>query len=119
VHGKEILDLKKKGLVYGRKPNYYLADKIIVRTGNGELKARYIKQRGFDDEHYKKLILEYLRTFKEATRGDFEILLTAKLPEILNEKQKRVKISNLLSALRREKKIRNKGTNYNPRYIIV
>jgi ATP-dependent DNA helicase RecG len=119
VEEKEILNLKKKGLVAGRKPNYFLSDMVLSKTGDVELKAQYIKHRGFDDEHYKNMILEYLRTYKEANRKDLETLLISKLPEILNEKQKQNKISNLLAALRKKRKIRNTGTIYKPRYVLV
>ena len=116
VHEKEIADLKKKGLVTGRKPNYFLSDKVLAKTGDDKLKAQYIKHRGFDDKHYKSMILEYLRTYKEATRKELETLLITKLPEILDEKQKYNKISNLLGSLTREGKIQNKGVNKKPRY---
>lgn len=116
---KEILDLRKKGLIAGRKPNFYLSDKIPAKTGNGELKAQYIKHRGFDDDHYKNMILKYLGTYKEATRRDLDTLLFAKLPDILSEKQKQNKISNLLGALSRQKKIRNRGTTNKPKYVLI
>jgi ATP-dependent DNA helicase RecG len=105
--------------VAGRKPNYFLSDIVLSKTGDVELKAQYIKHRGFDDEHYKNMILEYLKTYKEASRKDLESLLIAKLPDILDEKQKQNKISNLLAALRKKEKIRNTGTIYKPRYGLV
>lgn len=119
VHDKEILDLKKKGLIVGRKPNYFLSDIVLAKTGNGDLKAQYIKQRGFDDEYYKNMILEYLRKYKEATRKELETLLIPKFPEILNEKQKQIKLSNLLASLRKRGKIQNIGTVYKSRYTLV
>ncbi|HLP60587.1 MAG TPA: RNA-binding domain-containing protein [Candidatus Deferrimicrobium sp.] len=119
VHEKEIVGLKKKGLITGRKPNYFLSDKVLAKTGDDQLKAQYIKHRGFDDEYYKNMILEYLRKYKEATRKDLETLLIAKLPEILDEKQKQIKLSNLLAALRKKEKIQNIGTIYKPRYALV
>jgi ATP-dependent DNA helicase RecG len=116
VHEKEITDLKKKGLVTGRKPNYFLSDKVLAKTGDDKLKAQYIKHRGFDDEYYKNMILRYLKTFKEATRKDLETLLIPKFPEILDEKQKLIKLSNLLSTLRSEGKIVNRASHKKPRY---
>jgi len=119
VQDKEIITLKKKGMISGRKPNYFLSDIVLGKTGDDKLKAQYIKHRGFDDEYYKNMILEYLRKYKEASRKDLETLLIAKLPEILDEKQKQIKLSNLLAALRKRGKIQNIGTVYKSRYALV
>lgn len=119
VQDKEIITLKKKGMISGRKPNYFLSDIVLGKTGDDRLKAQYIKHRGFDDEYYKKMILEYLRKYKEATRKDLETLIIAKLPEILDEKQKQIKLSNLLASLRKRGKIQNIGTVYKSRYALV
>jgi len=119
VQDKEIITLKKKGMISGRKPNYFLSDIVLGKTGDDKLKAQYIKHRGFDDEYYKNMILEYLRKYKEASRKDLDTLLISKLPEILDEKQKNNKMSNLLGTLSREGKIKNKGTTNKPKYVLI
>src|SRR3989338_4170807 len=106
---EEIKSLKDFGLIEGRKPNYVISAKITATLSNGELKAHYIKQRGLDDEHYKKMIIEYLKKFGKSPRKNIEKFLLEKLPDILNNAQKRNKITNLLSALRIEEKIKNSG----------
>src|SRR3990172_3202490 len=106
---EEIKNLKDFGLIEGRKPNYVISAKITATLSNGELKAHYIKQRGLDDEHYKKMIIEYLKKFGKSPRKNIEKFLLEKLPDILNNAQKRNKITNLLSALRIEEKIKNSG----------
>lgn len=73
------------------------------------LVTRYLKQRGLDDGHYKKLIIEYLGKFGVSHRKDLEKFLWDKLPGILTETQKKNKIGNLLSALRMDWKIQNNG----------
>lgn len=65
------------------------------------------------------MILEYLKKYKDATRKDLEALLVDKLPEILDEKQKQNKLSNLLASLRKKGKIKNIGTIYKSKYIRV
>ena len=65
-------------------------------------KAQYIKNRGFDDGFYKKLILEYLGQFSKGTKADFVKLLSDKLPDVLSVRQKDDKVRNYLAALRRE-----------------
>ncbi|MCF6147464.1 MAG: transcriptional regulator [Candidatus Kuenenia sp.] len=101
--------LKGLGLIEGRKPNYVISAKITASLSSDELKAHYIKQRGLDDEHYKNLIVEYLKKFGESPRKNIEKFLRDKLPDILTESQKKNKVTNLLSALRIKGTIRNNG----------
>ncbi|OHC05673.1 MAG: transcriptional regulator [Planctomycetes bacterium RIFOXYC2_FULL_41_27] len=106
---EEIKYLKGLGLIEGRKPNYVISAKITASLSNDELKAHYIKQRGLDDDHYKNLIVEYLKKFGESPRKNIEKFLRDKLPDILTESQKKNKVTNLLSALRIKGTIRNNG----------
>jgi ATP-dependent DNA helicase RecG len=57
--------------------------------------------RGIDDDYCKKLIIDYLKEFSEGTRADFEAVLLEKLPDVLNEQQKKTKIKNILQTLRK------------------
>jgi ATP-dependent DNA helicase RecG len=59
-------------------------------------KATYIKQRAFNKEHYKKMVISYLEEFGEAKRDDIDKLLLDKLSDTLSEKQKRKRVDNLL-----------------------
>lgn len=93
----EIKELKKKKLIEGRKPNFYISSKIAKVTGE---KASYIKQRGIEDEYCQKIILDYLKKFGEGKKADFEKVLMEKLPDILDVEQKRNKIKNNLQILR-------------------
>ena len=107
--------LKRQRLVEGRYPNLYIAAPVAVITNS---KAQYIKNRPFDDSHYKKMILDYIKQFKYATRGDIDNLLMDKLSDVLSGNQKRNKIRNLIAALsRKEKKIKNTGSNKKPRWV--
>jgi len=106
---EEIKNLKSFGLIEGRKPNYFISAKVTAALSNEELKAQYIKHRGLDDEHYKKLIIEYLKKFEKSSRKSIEQFLWDKLPSILTDSQKKNKIGNLLSALRMNGKISNIG----------
>lgn len=105
----EIRDLKEFGLIEGRKPNHIISAKAVASLSSDELKAQYIKHRGLDDAHYKQLIIEYLKKFGKSSRKNLEKWLHDKLPDILTDTQKKNKVTNLLSALRMEGKIRNSG----------
>lgn len=110
-------NLRKKHLIEGRYPNLYISERVAGTTG--EI-AEYIKNRGFHDQHYKKLILEYLEKKPGASRQDINQLLMNMLPKILNEKQKKNKITNLLYDLsRKDRAIANKGSNRKPKWEIT
>jgi ATP-dependent DNA helicase RecG len=107
----DVQHLRKLGLIEGRKPNYFISAKVASSTADGDLKAQYIKHRGFDDAHYRNLILEYLKQYHSASREDLDRLLYDKLPSILTEKQKDNKVHNYLTALKQSGLIRNKGSD--------
>ncbi|MEQ6120951.1 RNA-binding domain-containing protein [Reichenbachiella sp. MALMAid0571] len=99
----EIKDLKSKGLIEGRKPNFHISVSVAKVTGE---QADYIKQRGIDDEYCQKIILDYLNKFGKGGREDFEKVLLDKLPDVLSVDQKKHKIKNILQKMKRENKIR-------------
>lgn len=99
--------LKRERLIEGRKPNYFVAATVAAATDD---KATYIRNKAFDDEHYKKMIEAYIIKYGKATRKEIEDLIIDKLSEALTEKQKINKVGNLISALRIKGKIENKGS---------
>lgn len=106
ISNETLTLFRKKGYVEGRKPNIYLSAKIVGKTRQVGLKTSYVKNRSFDDEYFKKLILEYIRKFGKASRKEIDALLLDKLSDVLTEEQKYNKITNLLSKLRKEGQIR-------------
>jgi ATP-dependent DNA helicase RecG len=98
----EIRELKKKGLIEGRKPNFHIGASVARVTGE---KGDYIKQRGIDDAYCQKIILDYLKQFGQGKRTDFENILLVKLPDVLDEIQKQNKVKNILQKLRKQGKI--------------
>ena len=98
--------LRKKHLIEGRKPNYFICKEISQITGQ---KADYSKNKGLDKQYYLDFILNDIRDHGNMTRTDIDKLLWEKLPDILTEVQKKNKIGNLLTELRKEGKIKNIG----------
>lgn len=84
-------------------------------------KAKYIKTRRLDDNHYIELIMEYLRKYDYAGRKDINELLIDKLPDILSMEQKMHKINRLLSEIMRKKLtlIKNIGTDRAPKWVLT
>lgn len=115
----EIAHLRKMGLVEGRKPNFFISSNVVAKTKDIGLKVQYLKQRGFDDDHYRDLIKNYIRQYGTATRKEIDSLLLSKLSDVLEEKQKSIKISNLLQSLTRKGEIINNGTTNKPKYVLI
>lgn len=105
---KDVEKLRALKLVEGRATNLYLSASI-AKSIEGE--ATYIKNKGFNDQYYKDLIVEYLKKYGKAKRKEINDLLWDKLPDVLDEKQKKSKISNLLTALRNKKIITTDSSN--------
>lgn len=93
--------LRKKGYIEGRYPKVYLSSKVVAPTKHIGLKASYIKNRSFDDDYFKKLIIDYIKEFGQSQRRDLYTLIANKLPEFMTEKQRYDKLTTLLSALKR------------------
>ena len=97
----EIKYMRKKKLIEGRKPNVFLSRNIVRQTKDVGLKATYVKNKSFDDEYFRKLIIQYLEKFSIAKRSDIDDLLMGKLSDVLTINQKKNKIKNLLYQLRK------------------
>lgn len=100
--------LRKLGVIEGKVPNLYISAKIAESIDE---KAQYVKNKGFDDEAYKKWIISYLETYQRGRKQDFLALLEDKLPDTMNPKQKEDKVKNLLQALRIQGVIKRDSKN--------
>jgi len=98
--------LRKNKFIEGRKPKIYLSYKVIKPTENEELMAEYVKNKSFDDEYFKKLIVEYIKKQGKTSRKAIDKLILPKLSAALTEDQKKNKIKNFLAALRTQGKIK-------------
>lgn len=106
-----IANLKRKKLIEGRKPNFYVSAIVAEVT---DKKAEYIRNRSQDDSYFMKLIIDYLQKFDHASRGEIDKLLKIKLSDALNDNQKIKKISNLLLKMRQAGLIYNAGNKPKP-----
>ena len=99
ISSDTVKHLRKLGVVEGKMPNIYISSKIAATIDD---KAQYIKNKGFDEEAYRKWIISYLKTYKKAKKKEFVALLFDKLPDSLDAKQKEAKIKYLLQKLKSE-----------------
>jgi ATP-dependent DNA helicase RecG len=108
----EIKHLKKLGLIEGRKSTLHISASMANVTGD---RSDYIKLRGLKDDHYKKMILEFLEKYKTATKQDIDKLILDILPDILDDSKKANKVKNLVHAMsKKDQTIVNTGTNRYP-----
>lgn len=91
--------LRRLGVVEGKMPNLYISAKIAESMDE---KTQYIRNKGFEEEAYKKWIISYLETYGLGKKQDFIKLLKDKLPDNLEEKQKEEKVRNLLKKMKKE-----------------
>lgn len=106
--------LKSKKLIEGRRPNYFIGIKLAQETGQ---KAAYSKNKAFDKIYYLDLVEKSITEHGYLMRSDVDQLLWKKLPDWMNDKQKKNKIKNLLSELRETGRIRNEGTFKMPKWV--
>jgi ATP-dependent DNA helicase RecG len=103
ITDEEARQLRAKKLIEGRKPNYHISSSVANVTGE---KAKYIRQRGINDKYCMKIIIDYIEEFKVASRSEIEELVLNKLPDVLDDTQKKHKVKNLLQKLKRANKIK-------------
>jgi ATP-dependent DNA helicase RecG len=69
--------------------------------------AEYVTNKNFDDEYFKKMILEFIKKQGKVSRRGIDSLVIPKLSAVLSEGQKKNKVTNYLSSLRLAGKIKS------------
>ncbi len=115
IDADEAKRLKAAKLVEGRYPNLLVAGSVAAVAGQ---KAQHIRNRGFDSQYYRDLIVALVREHQPVSRQDIDTLLLVKLPEILTEDQKLNRIHNLLRQLADAGQIQNKGGRRWPKWVL-
>ena len=118
--GEEITDegaklLKKQNLIEGKKGRYYISAEIAAISNQ---KTEYTRNKGLQKKFYKEMILQHIQNYRMATREEIDKLLWDKLPDSMNEKQKKVKINNLLIEMSGIT-IQNEGSRSKPKWVFL
>lgn len=108
--------LKGKALIEGRKPNFYIAQPVAQKTGQ---KASYSKNKAFEKQYYLDLICKAAGEHGSLSRKDIDELLWNKLPEWMDDKQRKTKVGNLIGELRRSGRIANGGSDTQPSWSLI
>lgn len=98
--------LRRERLIEGRKPNIFISANLAKLTGKQVL---YTKRKPFEKQKLKDWVLKFLDEHQQANRKQIDELLWNLLPEDWATTRKKNKIANLLSEMKREGSISNKG----------
>jgi ATP-dependent DNA helicase RecG len=115
ISSDESKRLKAAELVEGRYPNLLVAGPVAAVTGQ---KAQHIRNRGFDSQYYRDMIIALVREHQPVSRVDIDRLLLDKLPEVLTAAQKLNRIHNLLRQLAEANSIVNAGSRRWPKWVL-
>jgi ATP-dependent DNA helicase RecG len=96
--------LKRRGLITGRKNNYYLSDTVALAVDE---MAEYVQNKAFNKKYYIDFSYELIKkqNSKGTTRKEINSLLITKLSKTMTEKQKDNYIRNMLHQMVIENKI--------------
>lgn len=109
---KDVSQLKLLGLVEGRYPRIFVSGRVAAATGG---QAQHIRRRGFDNRYYRDLLVELIREHGPIGPAVITELFMDKLPDSMNDAQKRAKIRNLTFDLaHRRGVIENVGQSRGP-----
>ena len=89
----EIKKLRKMGLIEGKAQSLFLSSGVEKML---DKKERYIKNKAFDDQYYKDMIIEYIRKFGKANKKNIRVLLMDKLPDALDDVNSQIKTAEII-----------------------
>jgi ATP-dependent DNA helicase RecG len=107
--------LKKKALIEGRKPNYFISAEVAEITNQ---KVSYTRYKGLNKEFYKEFVIQHIINHGFATREEINQLLIDKLPDLMTDKQKKKKVENILQEMAGTRII-NTGSRIKPKWVIL
>lgn len=113
INDKAAQRLKQKGFIEGRKPNYFISSQIARIT---DKKAQYTRNKGLDTELLKSFILKHIDIHGYATRKEINELLMDKMPDYMDEKQRKKRIDNIIQNMR-DDTILNIGNRKVPKWV--
>jgi len=96
--------LRRNHLIEGRYPKIFLSKNVATAIGD---RVGYTREKGLENEGYRQLILNSIKTHDSLTKAEINKLVEGILPVNLSEKQKKNRIDNLLRSLRTDGLISN------------
>ncbi|MFT3944175.1 MAG: putative DNA binding domain-containing protein [Ancrocorticia sp.] len=112
ITDEAVARLRSARLVEGRRPHLRVSQDIAKLTGN---LPKYLRERPQPDAHYAKLVLDLIDTLGSASRRDIDLMLMPLLHD-LSVPEKAKQIGNLLTRMRRNGQIKNRGSRAKPEW---
>lgn len=116
IDARAAAHLRREGLVEGRQPRLHISAAIAAATGK---KAEYMKRKELPGEHYRRLLIDFLRRFNGSSRAEINEFMLDEIRGDFSKEQKISKIGNILTSLRRNGVIRNNGTDTRPQWFLI
>lgn len=113
---EEVGLLKSKGLIEGRKPNFFIAQPVAQKTGQ---KATYSKNKAFEKQYYIDLLCRAIGHCGSFTRKEIDELLWSKLPDWMTDAQRKHKVTNLMTECRKRGLIVNRGSDSASKWVLL
>lgn len=111
-----IAMLRKKHLIEGRKPRLFVAKQLAQNTGT---KVENSKHKGLEVKSCESLLLTTLKEHGKLSRTEIDSLLWNVVSDQLDDKQKKSKIGNILTNLRKRKLIENETVGNYSKWSLV
>lgn len=107
--------LRRARLVEGRAPHVRVSSTVAVAAGT---EAEYVQARATENAHLAQLVENLISQFGPASRKQIDRVLDRYVDENLTESQRRARVSNLLTRMRRAGTIHNAGSQQQPRWVL-
>jgi ATP-dependent DNA helicase RecG len=110
---EELSILRKRKLVEGRKPALHISASVAAVTGE---QSQYMRTSQQDDDHYRHLILSFVKKFGDVSKEQIRQMLEKKWPDGYTDAQRDNKIQNLLASFKKEGVLVKVGAFRNARW---
>ena len=108
--------LRKAELVEGRYPNIFVSFAVASMVGTP---AEYVKNKGLKNDVYKQIIRNALLTMGKARVSELKEILDGSFPNMLDERQKSRKVSNLLHEMKKDHIVDCEGKGQSSRWFLT
>ena len=105
---EQMQSLRQQGMIEGKSPNVFISLNIADVIDE---RPQYTKNKAMDNQYYEDLVIKYIKQFGSGKKSDFVVLLSSKLSEVLDDKQKEKKVGNLLTTMSAKGLIRYDNKN--------
>lgn len=107
--------LRRARLIEGRAPHVRVSSTVAVAAGT---EAEYVQARATENAHLAQLVKNLITQFGPASRKQIDRVLDRYVDENLTESQRRARVSNLLTRMRKAGTIHNAGSQQQPRWVL-